>query len=198
MAPESTPPRIPGTRRLVGTAAVGLALVVTALALPSSGTGREGDLRRRDDARRAAALEARPHPHPAGTAPHSHHDPATKNLVSRAGETGAATQDPTTAAEQRASAAYVARERRTADPELTTVPVTAPAAPAPAGPLRDGRRLLHPDRRRHARPSSRPPTSAATCSTPPTRRFVTAGGTAGEPGDDDRLDGAPAAAGAPR
>jgi hypothetical protein len=183
VASESTPSRIPGARRLVGTAVVGLALVGTALALPSSGTGREGDLRHRDDARRAAALESRPHRHPAGTAPHSHHDPATKNLVSRAGEAGAATQDPTTAAEQRASAAYVARERRTADPELTTVPVTAP-------------RRRHPQDRYAMAGGCYTLTAGGTPTYfkatdlgryllyTPARRFVTAGGTTSEPGAD--------------
>jgi hypothetical protein len=48
---------------------------------------------------------------------------ATKNAISRAGDLGSATQDPTTAAERRANTAYVARSRNTPDPELTTVPV---------------------------------------------------------------------------
>jgi hypothetical protein len=59
---------------------------------------------------------------------------ADKNAVSRAGELGRSTQDPTTAAEKAAAAAYVARERRLADPRLTSAPVT-------------GRRLLHPQDR---------------------------------------------------
>lgn len=52
---------------------------------------------------------------------------AEKNAISRAGELGAATQDPTTAAERTASAAYVARERRLPDPRLRTAR-TAPRA----------------------------------------------------------------------
>ena len=50
-------------------------------------------------------------------------DRATKNAISRAGSLGKATQDPTTAAERRANAAYVAENRNTPDPDLTTTPV---------------------------------------------------------------------------
>lgn len=54
-----------------------------------------------------------------------------KNAISRAGELGAATQDPTTAAQRKASAAYVARERRLPDPRLTTAAVARPRAMRP-------------------------------------------------------------------
>lgn len=50
-----------------------------------------------------------------------------KNAISRAGELGTGTQDPSTAAERVASAAYVARERRLPDPRLRRAR-TAPRA----------------------------------------------------------------------
>ena len=112
-------------RRLLWSGALGAALVATAVAIPSYGS-RDGSLLKRYDATKAAVLEARPHVDPPGALPHDHNDPATKNSLSRAGETGAETQDPTTAEQKRASAAYVAAERRTPDPRLTTVPVTGP------------------------------------------------------------------------
>ena len=136
-------------RRLLWSGALGVTLVATAVAIPSYGS-RDGNLLARYDATKAAVLEARPHVDPPGTAPHDHNDPATKNSLSRAGETGAETQDPTTADEKRASAAYVAAERRLPDPRLTTVAGHRRRGGAPAGPLRDGQRLLHPDPARRA------------------------------------------------
>jgi hypothetical protein len=59
---------------------------------------------------------------------------ADKNAVSRAGELGADTQDPTTEAQKAASATYVEQERELPDPALTSAPVMAP-------------RLLHPQDR---------------------------------------------------
>lgn len=110
-------------RRLLGAGTLAAAVVATAVAIPSwSGSSWGGS----HDATRAAALESLPHVDPPGALPHDHNDPATKNSLSRAAETGPETQDPTTAAEKRASAAYVARERQLPDPRLTTVPVTAP------------------------------------------------------------------------
>jgi hypothetical protein len=111
-------------RRLAWSAVLALALVATAVAIPSYGS-RGGNLLARYDATKAAVLEALPHTDPPGTPAHNHNDPATKNLVSRAGETGTDVQDPTTADEKRANAAYVAAERQTADPRLTTVRVRA-------------------------------------------------------------------------
>ncbi|MBB6628292.1 peptidase [Nocardioides sp. KIGAM211] len=110
-------------RRVVWAGVVGALVVTSAVALPTYGS-RGGDLLRRYDATKAAVLEALPHTDPPGAAPHDHNDPATKNSLSRAGETGADVQDPTTAAQKRANAAYVAAERQTADPALTTVRVT--------------------------------------------------------------------------
>lgn len=105
-------------RRLVLTALTAVALVVTtAFAMPSIG-GRSGDMLRRYDATKKVAVAAH-----LEALPHDHNNPATKNLLSRAGETGTSTQDPTTAAQKRAHASYVARERQMRDPQLTTVPL---------------------------------------------------------------------------
>ncbi|GAB6984176.1 hypothetical protein [Nocardioides pyridinolyticus] len=57
-----------------------------------------------------------------------------KNALSRAGELGESTQDPTSAREKAEAAAYVDGERALPDPELTSVPVT-------------GSRLEHPQNR---------------------------------------------------
>ena len=111
-------------RRLAWSAVLAVALVVGAVAIPSYGS-RGGNLLARYDATKAVILEALPHTDPPGTPPHNDNDPATKNLVSRAGETGADVQDPTSAAEKRANAAYVAAERQSADPKLTTANVMA-------------------------------------------------------------------------
>jgi hypothetical protein len=108
-------------RRLLWASLVSAAVVVGALqAVPSFGH-REGSLLEQYDASKAEALEALPHVDPPGTPPHDHNDPTTKNAISRAGEVGAATQDPTTADEARANAAYVASQRTLAEPTLTTV-----------------------------------------------------------------------------
>ena len=56
---------------------------------------------------------------------------ADKNALSRAGDLGASTKDPTTAAGRAASASYVAQERRLPDPRLTTAAVTQPRAKHP-------------------------------------------------------------------
>jgi hypothetical protein len=170
-------------RRLLWSGVLAAALVSTAVALPSY-AGREGSLLRRYDAARAAALEALPHVDPPGTPPHDHNDPATKNLISRAGETGADTRDPTTAAQKRAHAAYVAAERRSTDPALTTVPVTPP-------------RHRHPENRYalangcyaltgHGEPLYFKPVRLGTYLLyDASRRFVSAsGGKSGEPGPD--------------
>jgi microsomal dipeptidase-like Zn-dependent dipeptidase len=51
---------------------------------------------------------------------------ADKNAISRAGELGSSTHDPTTAAQKAANTAYVAGERALPDPQLTTTPVMQP------------------------------------------------------------------------
>ena len=107
-------------RRLLLALALALAVVATALALPSSSGTQTASLRDVNEQRKAAA--GLPHTDPAGTPPHRHDDPRTKNMLARGDEQGAETRDPTTAAEARRSAAYVASERRLPDPRLTTVP----------------------------------------------------------------------------
>ena len=110
-------------RRLLWAGVVSAAVVIGALQSAPSFGHREGSLLAEYDASKAAALEALPHVDPPGAQAHTHNhnDPATKNAISRGGEVSAATQDPTTAKERRANAAYVARERRLAEPTLTTV-----------------------------------------------------------------------------
>ena len=83
---------------------------------------------------------------------------ATKNAISRSALT-AGTEDPTTA--ERAPRPTVRTSRGTGrwpTRELTTAPVRDPRRAVPAEPLRHGRRLLPPARRR--RSTSRPPSSA--------------------------------------
>src|SRR3954452_22154948 len=111
-------------RRLTWAAVLAIALVAGAIALPSYAKDhRRGSLHSQTTTQKKRVLEALPHVDPPGTPPHNHNDPATKNDLSRAAETGAETRDPTSAAQKIASAAYVAAERRTRDPRLTTVPV---------------------------------------------------------------------------
>src|ERR1044072_9489756 len=107
-------------RRLVWAGPVAAAVVASALTIPTSGAGSGGlSLSDAQEARKAAM--GLPHRDPAWMPPHSHNNPATKNEVSRGGEVGADVQDPTTAAERAASAAYVASERRLPDPQLRKV-----------------------------------------------------------------------------
>jgi hypothetical protein len=103
--------------RLLFSILVAVALVATAVSLASSGD-RLGNLHGQYDVSKnvAAAVQA---------------DRATKNAISRAGDLGSATQDPTTAAERRANAAYVARSRNTPDPQLTTTAVREARQPVP-------------------------------------------------------------------
>ena len=128
------------------------ALVVTGVAASSSAVAREGgvpDVAPVRDARPTVERAADGHGH-------DHSDPATKNALSRSGETGVDTADPTSAAEKATQAAAAAAGRRTPEPPLTTAPLREP-------------RTTHPATRYDmaGRCSSRPPTSAATCSTTP-------------------------------
>lgn len=121
-----------GVRRLVWSVVTALAVVAGALtaADPLGGGSRTGDLEAGYNAAKSAA--GLPHVDPAWMPAHTHDDdPATKNLLSRAAETGAATEDPTTAAQRRAGTAYVAQQRRMRDPQLRGVPVLAPRARVP-------------------------------------------------------------------
>ncbi len=111
-------------RRLVGTTAVALGLVLGILAVPSLGIGRHGNLLDRYDASKVQAVAQQPGVDPE-TLPHDHtaQDPRTKNDLWRGGEaTGTNAQDPTNAAERALATAYVAEERRAAAPPLTSVP----------------------------------------------------------------------------
>lgn len=142
---ESTP----ATRRLLWSTVAALALVAGGLLAPAGardGDHRAGTFTAQYNAAQAAAgkpqvstrmpsasdpLGALPHVDPPGTPPHDHHDPRTKNDVSRSTEQGAATQDPTTGAERRTARDYVASQRALPDPPLTTAPASyvAPAVP---------------------------------------------------------------------
>ena len=106
-------------RRVLLPLVVALAVVVTALALPSSSGTQRASLREVNEQLKAA--DGVPHVDPPGTPAHTH-DPRFKNTLARGGETSAESSDPTTAAQARASAAYVASERALPDPRLTTVP----------------------------------------------------------------------------
>ncbi|WP_372728037.1 hypothetical protein [Nocardioides sp.] len=129
MARSTAPSR--ARRRLIWSATLATVLVATAVALPSD-VRRAGSLLAAYDAASAARAAdesatresgTEPHVEAPGTEPHRHDDPATKNAVSRAGETSEDAQDPTTAAEKRANTAYVAAQRRAADPKLKRVRV---------------------------------------------------------------------------
>lgn len=152
-------------RRLIWTGTIAAALVGTAVMVPSTSGWRDGDLASIYDASQGAQAERLPHVDPADGHGHDHDDPSTKNAVSRAGETGKDAQDPTTSAERAANAAYVARNRQTPDPELTTAPATyrPPKVPQTRYAMARGCYSLA------GTPcASRPPTSAPTCSTPRT------------------------------
>jgi hypothetical protein len=105
-------------RRLAWALVVGVTVLATAISLGGAAGLRQGSL----NARYAFAQ---------GALGNLSHD---KNAISRAGDLGKGTQDPTTATEKAASAAYVASERALPDPKLTTAPLTGP-------------RLLHPQNR---------------------------------------------------
>lgn len=113
MKPESS------HRRVLAPLLVAVAVVATALALPSSAGTQTATLREVNEQIKAA--EGVPHTDPYGTPPHTH-DPRYNNALARSGDTGAETRDPTTAVQARAAASYVARERALPDPRLTTVP----------------------------------------------------------------------------
>ena len=168
----------------VGLAIIGAAAVVaTAISVPGGGSDGAIGLAAASELDKSAL--GVPHVDPPGTPPHSHSDPRTKNLISRAGfEEG--TVDPTTAVERRASVSYVERERALPDPKLTTgarpirstppcrrpatrwpVPATRcrlrPVPTSSATAARSGWRTCRLPKR-HAS-SSRPPGWAATCCT---------------------------------
>jgi hypothetical protein len=98
----------PTTRRLIWATLTGTTAVAVAISLGGATGLRAGGLNQRYAFAQNAlgSLEA------------------DKNAISRAGELGDVTTDPTTAAEKAAAAAYVERERELPDPQLTSVPVT--------------------------------------------------------------------------
>jgi hypothetical protein len=111
-------------QRLVWAVLVAVALVVGAVASPSTVSASDGErtgtLRARVDVHKQRTLETRPHVDPPGTAPpHNHKDPRTKNLISRSGETGADVRDPSTFLTRARARSAVAAERRMKDPRLT-------------------------------------------------------------------------------
>jgi hypothetical protein len=116
-------------RQLWWSLATAAIVVASGVAIPTDGGSSTSTLAQANEAEQAVL--GMPHADPAGAPSHDHNDPATKNAVSRAGEPGKATQDPTSAAERRANAAYVARERALPDPKLTTVPATQQRARYP-------------------------------------------------------------------
>ena len=159
-------------RRLVWSGTVAAAVVASALSIPTSGAGSgTASLAEANEARKASL--GIPHQDPPGTPPHTHNDPATKNAISRAGEVGRNAQDPTTAAERAAAAAYVASERRLPDPQLTQAPLP-PRAEVPAG--RATRWPTAATRSPASRSSSSRPTLGVYLLYDKQRRFVVAGG----------------------
>ena len=118
-------------RRLVWSGTVAAGVVASALTIPTSGAGSSGTASLAEINEATKASLGVPHQDPPGTPPHTHNDPATKNLISRAGEVARNAQDPTTAAERTRSAVYVASERRLPDPPLTKAPLPTRATVPP-------------------------------------------------------------------
>jgi hypothetical protein len=97
-------------RRLAWATVVGGTVLAVALSLGGASGLRPGGLNERYGAAQDALGSLK----------------ADKNAISRAGELGASTTDPTTAAEKAAAASYVESERDLADPQLTSAPATSP------------------------------------------------------------------------
>ncbi|GAA1510395.1 hypothetical protein [Nocardioides humi] len=120
--------------RRVGLAAlVALSVVGVALAVPTVGPG-DGTTTLAAAAEQQKSDLGVPHDD-ALLAPHDHNDPATKNDVSRGlavGADAAAAVDPTTAAERKAAASYVDRERALPDPKLVPTAAHPPRTAVPA------------------------------------------------------------------
>jgi hypothetical protein len=115
-------------QRLIWAVVLAIAVVGGAITLPSyagndhgAEQARRGTLQKRSEAGTKRALEARPHVDPPGTAPHNHNDPRTKNSVSRSGETGKETRDPSTVLSRIRGVTAVAAQRRMKDPPLVQV-----------------------------------------------------------------------------
>ncbi|GAB2778121.1 hypothetical protein GCM10027020_34530 [Nocardioides salsibiostraticola] len=110
---------------IAGCAALGVVAVTLSLPEPEVAAGRATSLTAANEKEKADL--GLPHTDPVGVGEHDHGDPATKNALAR-GADSAETVDPTTAAQRSKSAAYVARERRRKEPQLTTAPLTTPRA----------------------------------------------------------------------
>ncbi len=132
----------PTWARLVAPAAAAAVVVGGAVTASATGFGvdRSGDLLTTYDRATAATAAGTAGPdgpddptHPPGreAEPHDHADPDTKNAVSRAGESTARAQDPTSAQEKVANAAAVGAGRAQAPPRLTTRPASVARAVHP-------------------------------------------------------------------
>ena len=113
---------------VITTLAVALAFVVVALSLPTSGESRSLTLRQQNELTKME--QGLPHVDLPGM-PFHVHDARFNDALARGGEQGKETADPTTAAEARRSAAYVASERRLPDPKMTTMQVSSPRLKRP-------------------------------------------------------------------
>jgi hypothetical protein len=112
---------------------LGTALVTLAVVVPGYG-GRSGDLLHSYDAGKRAIVEAElaaKAESAAESRPHTHNDPSTKNLVSRAGATEADAQDPTTTTEKAINATSVAAGRALPSPTLRKVSIARHYATTP-------------------------------------------------------------------
>jgi hypothetical protein len=108
---------------------LGTTLVTLAVVVPGYG-GRSGDLLHSYDASKRAIVDAKLAAK-AEARPHTHNDPATKNLVSRAGATEADAQDPTTTTEKVIHATAVAAGRSLPSPTLRKVSIARHYATTP-------------------------------------------------------------------
>lgn len=133
-----TPGRRAAVIRVGVAGAAALALVAGAFALPSAEESRNGSYRATTTgapggvAEEAAADHSPTLPElPDDGHAHDHDDPATKNLISRAGTATERTADPTTADEAADAAEYVARDRRSPDPELRELSPESPRTEVP-------------------------------------------------------------------
>ena len=125
--PSRRPHRSPQHRRLVLSVAVAAGAVVGATVLaPSYGVAPSATELVDLPPQQAPAAPPDAAPLSGDGHAHRHDDPATKNAVSRTGEAGPSTADPTTFAERLAGIDTVARQRAEADPEL--VPLARRAA----------------------------------------------------------------------
>jgi len=115
--------------RVILAGVLGATLVTLTVVVPGYG-GRSGDLLHEYDAGNRALVDAKLAAQ-AEARPHTHNDPATKNLVSRAGATEADAQDPTTTTEKVMHATAVAAGRTLPAPTLRKVSIARHYATTP-------------------------------------------------------------------